>query len=247
MSPLKVYISKIGTLAAAGAAVVGTILFDLFAKQVFTSNVFDWFGVLKPLTIGIFVAGFVFFGELFAFIRVDSSQKLRRRILGRRFVEGLWAEAMLEEEAGKKVLKGISMLIIGHKNDEIQISGNNYLCDGSPDGSFTSKSATYQNFVLDYTYFGSLLRSDDIPTGYGTVIFGEQVSAEPVSFFGRYNGEELNGRVKSVRLHGIKVKDLEEIENWQRGHERTLLVRRYAEYFRDRFPDYLPIESQSAN
>lgn len=240
MSPLKVYISKTGTIISAVATVVGTILFDTLTKELISSDYIDLLWLIKASTIGIFVAGSVFFAELIAFIRVDNSRRLRQRILGRRFVEGLWAEVMLEEEDGKKLLKGISMITISHRHEELQISGNNYLCNGSPDGSFTSKSATYQNFVLDYTYFGSLLRSDVIPTGYGTVIFGEQTSSEPVSFFGRFNGEELNGRVKSVRLHGIKVNDSKKIDNWQYGKERTNLVLEYASYFKERFPDYEP-------
>lgn len=240
MNPLKVYVSKVGTAVSAASAIFASLMFDSFAADVFSDSVWEFAPYIKALTIGLFVGAFVLLGEILAFVRVASSSGLRKRILGKRFIEGLWAEAMLQESNGVKTLRGIAIIAVTNKDENVQISGDTFLCDGSPDGSFTSKSSTYHNYVLDYTYLGSLLRTEDLPLGYGTIIFGEQIKSAPISFSGRYNGEELSGKVSSVNLRGLKISDDQHIKDWEEGTGRTDIVKHYADYYMARFPDYTP-------
>ncbi len=237
MNPLHKYVSKHVTRTTAIGATIGALCFDTYAEKMFTENVLNYRFLLMALCLFVFVYLLAWVSEIVVFEQVIGKQNIRKKIFGKKFIEGLWAEAILQEGKNGKKLRGVSIITISNNNEDVQISGETFLCNGSPDGSFASKSTTYHGFVLDYTYIGALLRSDKIPLGYGSLVFGQLNESSPISFHGRFNGEELNEDGRSIQVKGLKLKE-EDVIRWEKGDDRTEIVTRYAAYFKERFPDF---------
>ncbi|MEL7059351.1 MAG: hypothetical protein AAGN46_04905 [Acidobacteriota bacterium] len=223
-----------------GAAALGSVG-ALYFKHWATSHLSQqlaWF------LAALIVATLTFCSDLFASWLIDNSKFLRRKLWRHRFVEGLWKEAILVTKGPERVLRGVALVTIGYAEGSPVVSGDVFLCDGSPDGNFTSVSASYRDSLLNYSYKGVLVRKGD-SFGHGHLSFTRPPVGEPITFQGKFSGEELD--YGSLHVFGDKVVNDAEIRRAQQPEDRDALIREVVEHFKERFPDYRPLAQPPAD
>lgn len=176
MERLQTCTKMMGTLGAAAG-----VLFAEWATRLLVEYALPkWVSLL--LALAIVALSLVVFQEGAQYL-LGNSSILRRLVLGSRYVEGAWIDAVYNEDK----LTSVALLRIQPDGDEIRLSGDLYSPSGNSIGLVRTDMVVTQWPVMKYKYTSVRSGAQMPPSqGYCEIQFDEQ-SNPPSRFYGYYS------------------------------------------------------------
>lgn len=133
---------------AAASGVIG-VSSAYFLEQYLGENADKELWLILAVTVALFII-ISFFNWVITNI-IDSSQRLRKILLGKDFLEGLWIQKIATDSLSERPVI-YSKVHISYENGHYKVTGESYDKDGKYTATFQSHSSEYANHILEYPF-----------------------------------------------------------------------------------------------
>jgi len=161
--------------------------------------------VLNPWiyhTISIVLLVVVFLVVNVVLKKIMRSDRVHRKLLGNEYVAGRWIETThkVDDEGKETEHIGYCCLDISYEEDGLNIVATNYSLDLEVNYMFYSKSASLENYVLDYAYIRYRKDGKRDPD-WGNILFRKNSISPPTFYTGAFKRDDDTFRFKGFLIN----------------------------------------------